>query len=81
MQATREAFQVVLAGNGFGDITTEVRPAAEAGPFYYAEGYHQQYLHKNPGGYCNHGPNGMTCPVGLVRQDQVPAQTDVRPPD
>jgi peptide-methionine (S)-S-oxide reductase len=80
-QATREAFQVVLAGNGFGDVTTEMRPAVEAGPFYYAEGYHQQYLHKNPGGYCNHGPNGMTCPVGLVRQDQVPAQTDVRPPD
>ena len=80
-QATREAFQVVLTGNGFGDITTEMRPAAEAGPFFYAEGYHQQYLHKNPGGYCNHGPNGMTCPVGLLRQDQLPAQTDVRPPD
>jgi peptide-methionine (S)-S-oxide reductase len=80
-QATREAFQVVLTGHGFGEITTEMRPAAEAGPFFYAEGYHQQYLHKNPGGYCNHGPNGMTCPVGLVRQDQVPAQTDVRPPD
>jgi peptide-methionine (S)-S-oxide reductase len=79
--ATREAFQVVLAGNGFGEITTEIRPAAEAGSFYYAEGYHQQYLYKNPGGYCNHGPNGMTCPVGLVPQDQVPAQTDVRPPD
>jgi peptide-methionine (S)-S-oxide reductase len=80
-QATREAFQVVLTGHGFGEITIEMRPAAEAGPFFYAEGYHQQYLHKNPGGYCNHGPNGMTCPVGLVRQDQVPAQTDVRPPD
>jgi peptide-methionine (S)-S-oxide reductase len=81
-QATRDAFQVVLAGNGFGDITTEMRPAAEAGPFFYAEGYHQQYLHKNPGGYCNHGPNGMTCPVGLVGQSPVPppAQTDVRPP-
>jgi peptide-methionine (S)-S-oxide reductase len=79
--ATREAFQTVLKGNGFGDITTEMRPAQEAGTFYYAEGYHQQYLYKNPGGYCNHGPNGMTCPVGLVRQDQVPAQTDVRPPD
>jgi len=79
--ATREAFQVVLQGNGFGDITTEIRSAQDAGPFYYAEGYHQQYLHKNPGGYCNHGPNGMTCPVGLVRQDQAPAQTDVRPPD
>jgi len=79
-RTTSEAFQVVLKGNGFGDITTELRSAEEAGPFYYAEGYHQQYLHKNPGGYCNHGPNGMTCPVGLLRQDQVPAQTDVRPP-
>jgi peptide-methionine (S)-S-oxide reductase len=80
-QATRKAFQDVLQGNGFGEITTEIRAARDAGPFYYAEGYHQQYLYKNPGGYCNHGPNGMTCPVGLVRQDQVPAQTDVRPPD
>ena len=79
--ATRDAFQLVLRDNGFGDITTEIRSAKDAGPFYYAEGYHQQYLHKNPGGYCNHGPNGMTCPVGLVRQDQAPAQTDVRPPD
>jgi len=81
VRATREAFQMVLQRNSFGDITTETRSATEAGDFYYAEGYHQQYLHKNPGGYCNHGPNGMTCPVGLVRQDQVPAQTDVRPPD
>jgi peptide-methionine (S)-S-oxide reductase len=79
-RATREAFQTVLQRNGYGDITTEMRSAQEAGPFYYAEGYHQQYLHKNPGGYCNHGPNGMTCPVGLVRQDQLPAQTDVHPP-
>ncbi|MFC4554058.1 peptide-methionine (S)-S-oxide reductase MsrA [Georgenia faecalis] len=80
VRATREAFQGVLTENGFGEITTELRPAAEAGPFYYAEAYHQQYLHKNPGGYCNHGPNGMTCPVGLLRQDQVPAQVDVAPP-
>jgi peptide-methionine (S)-S-oxide reductase len=80
-RATRDGFQDVLAGNGFGDITTEMRSTDEAGPFYYAEGYHQQYLYKNPGGYCNHGPNGMTCPVGLVRQDKVPAQTEVRPPD
>ena len=63
-----------------GRIVTELRPAQEAGPFYYAEGYHQQYLQKNPGGYCNHGPNGYTCPVGLLRQDEVPAQADVLPP-
>ena len=77
---TREAFQLVLKENGFGDITTEIRSAEEAGAFYYAEGYHQQYLYKNPGGYCNHGPNGMTCPVGIVKQDQLPAQQDQRPP-
>jgi len=76
-RATRDAFQNVLSRNGFGDITTEMRPASEAGEFYYAEDYHQQYLHKNPGGYCNHGPNGMTCPVGLVKQDQLPAQQDI----
>jgi peptide-methionine (S)-S-oxide reductase len=79
-RATRAAFQVVLQHNGFGEITTELQTANAAGPFYYAEDYHQQYLHKNPGGYCNHGPNGMTCPVGLLRQDQVPAQTDALPP-
>jgi peptide-methionine (S)-S-oxide reductase len=80
-RATRDAFQDVLTANGFGQITTEMRAAQQAGPFYYAEGYHQQYQFKNPAGYCNHGPNGMTCPVGLIPQDQVPAQTDVRPPD
>jgi peptide-methionine (S)-S-oxide reductase len=79
-RATRDAFQKVLQDNGFGDITTELKSAQDAGTFYYAEGYHQQYLYKNPGGYCNHGPNGMTCPVGLVAQNEVPAQTDVRPP-
>jgi peptide-methionine (S)-S-oxide reductase len=76
-EATREAFQKVLTDNGFGTITTELRSAADAGPFYYAEDYHQQYLYKNPGGYCNHGPNGMTCPVGLVKQDQLPSQESV----
>jgi peptide-methionine (S)-S-oxide reductase len=79
--ATREAFQKVLTDNGFGTITTELRSADDAGTFYYAEDYHQQYLHKNPGGYCNHGPNGMTCPVGVVRQDELPAQQDVLPPE
>ncbi|WP_341358963.1 peptide-methionine (S)-S-oxide reductase MsrA [Georgenia sp. M64] len=89
-RATRDAFQDVLTAHGHGAIATELRPFADtaadgavvpgAGPFYYAEDYHQQYLHKNPGGYCNHGPNGMTCPVGLVRQDQVPAQVDVARP-
>jgi len=79
--ATRDAFQKVLNDNGFGQISTEIKSASEAGPFYYAEDYHQQYLHKNPGGYCNHGPNGMTCPVGLLRQDQLPSQESVLPPE
>ena len=76
-ELTKEAFGRVLADGGHGPISTELAPA---GTFYWAEDYHQQYLHKNPGGYCNHGPNGYTCPVGLVRQDQVPAQQDVLPP-
>jgi peptide-methionine (S)-S-oxide reductase len=50
--ASRDAYQAKLTEHGFGEITTEVAPA---GPYYYAEGYHQQYLAKNPGGYCNHG--------------------------
>ena len=51
---------------GRGPITTTLGPASAAGTWGYAEDYLQQYLHKNPGGYCNHGPNGMTCPVGVV---------------
>lgn len=61
-EATWEAFQAELTARGLGTITTEIAPAHEVGPFFYAEGYHQQYLHKNPGGYCNHGPNGCTLP-------------------
>ncbi|MBO1768446.1 peptide-methionine (S)-S-oxide reductase MsrA [Allobranchiibius sp. GilTou38] len=76
-KATRAAFQQVLTEHGHGEISTELAPAGE---FYYAEAYHQQYLHKNPGGYCNHGPNGLTCPIGLLRQDEVPSQQSVLPP-
>ena len=67
------AVDAVIVAAGRGEITTTLGSAAEAGPFWYAEDYHQQYLHKNPGGYCNHGPNGLTCPVGIVRQDQLPS--------
>ncbi len=63
---TRETFQRELTDHGHGEITTEIRPAAEAGPFWYAEEHHQQYLQKVPNGYCNHGPNGLTCQIGLV---------------
>ncbi|GAB7190227.1 peptide-methionine (S)-S-oxide reductase MsrA [Kineococcus sp. NUM-3379] len=66
VEATRESFQRTLTQNGLGRITAELRPAAEAGPFWYAEEYHQQYLAKNPSGYCNHGPNGMTCQIGVA---------------
>ena len=59
---SRDAYQEALSSAGHGTITTEIRPA---GPFYYAEGYHQQYLAKNPDGYCGLGGTGVSCPVGL----------------
>jgi len=55
-------YQQALSAAGHGAVTTEI---VEAGPFYYAEDYHQQYLAKNPGGYCGLGGTGVTCPVGL----------------
>ena len=61
-EASRERFQERLSAAGYGEITTEIMPA---GPFYYAEDYHQQYLQKNPGGYCGLGGTGVTCPVGV----------------
>ncbi|PJI94166.1 peptide-methionine (S)-S-oxide reductase [Luteimicrobium subarcticum] len=60
---TREMYAERLAAKGFGDVTTELRPAEEAGPFWYAEGYHQQYLAKNPNGYCPVHSTGVACPV------------------
>lgn len=74
---TSALFQEALDDAGRGAITTEMRPADEAGPFWPAELYHQQYLSKHPGGYCNHGFKGVTCPVGVA---DLPAQTDVLPP-
>ena len=76
-RTTREAFQGELTRVRAGDITTQLASAQDAGTFWYAEDYHQQYLHKNPNGYCNHGPNGLTCPVGVAN---LPAQTDIAPP-
>ena len=61
--ASRARFQVELAKAGYGEITTEI---VEAGPFYYAEDYHQQYLAKNPNGYCGLGGTGVSCPVGVA---------------
>ena len=63
-EASREAYQKKLTEAGYGEITTEVLDAPE---FYYAEDYHQQYLAKNPDGYCGLGGTGVSCPVGLVK--------------
>ncbi|MBD1908700.1 peptide-methionine (S)-S-oxide reductase MsrA [Funiculus sociatus GB2-A5] len=61
-EASRDAYQKALNGAGYGNITTEIIEAPE---FYYAESYHQQYLAKNPGGYCGLGGTKVACPVGV----------------
>ncbi len=61
--ASRDAFQVLLTRAGYGEITTEIAPA---GDYFYAEPYHQQYLGKNPNGYCGLGGTGVSCPVGIA---------------
>nr|ADC35917.1 methionine-S-sulfoxide reductase [uncultured bacterium 59] len=61
-ERSRDLFQKKLTAAGYGAITTEIVPAPE---FYYAEDYHQQYLAKNPNGYCGVGGTGVTCPVGV----------------
>jgi peptide-methionine (S)-S-oxide reductase len=61
-ERTRDVYQEQLKAAGYGQITTEILPAPE---FYYAEDYHQQYLAKNPGGYCGLGGTGVSCPTGL----------------
>ncbi|MFP5346326.1 MAG: peptide-methionine (S)-S-oxide reductase MsrA [Actinomycetes bacterium] len=66
VRTTRAAFQTELNAHRLGTITTELRPVAEAGPFYFAEDYHQQYLHKVPNGYCGLAGTGVACPVGIV---------------
>jgi peptide-methionine (S)-S-oxide reductase len=62
-ERSRDAYQPQLSRRGFGPITTEILPAPE---FYYAEDYHQQYLSKNPGGYCGLGGTGVSCPAGVA---------------
>ena len=80
-KASRAAYQQALTAAGHGEITTEIAPL---GTFYYAEDYHQQYLAKNPHGYCPVHATGVSCPIGLgVPADEngpTVAQTDVLPP-
>jgi len=64
-RATRAAFQESLHRMRMGDITTQGLPADQAGPFYYAEDYHQQYLYRNLNGYCPNHSTGASCPIGL----------------
>jgi peptide-methionine (S)-S-oxide reductase len=61
-EASRGAYQAALSKAGRGQITTEIAPA---GPYYFAEGYHQGYLAKNPAGYCGIGGTGVVCPIGV----------------
>jgi peptide-methionine (S)-S-oxide reductase len=65
-EASRETFQRALDGSHYGEITTEI---VDAGDFYFAEDYHQQYLDKNPNGYCGLGGTGVACPVGVTRSE------------
>jgi peptide-methionine (S)-S-oxide reductase len=65
-EASKSMFEARLRDAGYGEVTTEI---ADAGPFYYAEDYHQQYLAKVPNGYCGLGGTGVTCPVGLTTAD------------
>jgi len=67
-ESSRDAYQQVLTGAGHGTVTTEILPAADR-PLYPAESYHQQYLAKNPAGYCGIGGTGVSCPVGIASAD------------
>lgn len=67
--AAKEAYQAALSAHGFGAAATEIEPAGE---FYFAEDYHQQYLAKNPRGYCGHGGTGVSCPIGLGAASATP---------
>jgi peptide-methionine (S)-S-oxide reductase len=66
-EQSRDAYQQRLTAAGYGPIVTEITPATE---YYFAEDYHQQYLAKNPHGYCGHGGTGVSCPVGVTTASQ-----------
>jgi len=72
-EETRDAYEETLERGGYGSITTDISPA---GPFYYAEDYHQQYLHKVPHGYCGLGGTGVSCPVGIEASNDERSRTD-----
>jgi peptide-methionine (S)-S-oxide reductase len=67
-ESSRASYQRALTASGHGPITTEILPASNR-PFYPAETYHQQYLARNPGGYCGIGGTGVSCPIGVARAD------------
>ena len=64
-QKAKAEYSKVYQARGFGPVVTEIEPFS--GTYYPAEDYHQQYLQKNPGGYCNHGPTGVSCPIGVLQ--------------
>jgi peptide-methionine (S)-S-oxide reductase len=68
-EASRDVFQKELTAAGYGPITTEIAPLGE---YFYAEDYHQQYLGKNPNGYCGIGGTGVSCPIGVAGSTQRP---------
>jgi peptide-methionine (S)-S-oxide reductase len=75
-EVSRAAYSEQLQAAGYPEITTEIE---KAGPFYYAEDYHQQYLHKNPAGYCGLGGTGVSCPIGLGVAAPAPAAAEAGP--
>ena len=75
-EETRAAYEKALRKAGHGQIATEIAPA---GPFYYAEDYHQQYLHKVPNGYCGLGGTGVSCPIGLGVDTATESDEALRP--
>ncbi|KPI06065.1 Peptide methionine sulfoxide reductase msrA [Actinobacteria bacterium OK074] len=74
-EASRDAYQKVLTDSGYTTITTEILPA-EGREFFAAEGYHQQYLNKNPAGYCGLGGTGVSCPIGVASAPKVVEATE-----
>ena len=69
IKASEARFAANLQSAGYGGITTEIADITDSGPFYFAEGYHQQYLAKNPNGYCGMGGTGVSCPIGVASAD------------